>query len=123
MRLPVERDWVLVRGDSAARTVLYAVTSEPVTDPVGWQVRMQVRRDTDAEVWLEKTDTDGITVSVDGGKLVARIVVLPGDTAGWDRSKWVGRYDVEVVSPGGRVTTILRGAFTVEGDVTVIGRG
>lgn len=120
MDLPVERDWVLVRGDTSTRTVVYSTTSEPVTDPALWRVRMQVRRDTDTQVWLEKTDAQGITVTEQGGKLVAAIGVLPGDTAGWGRAQWVGRYDVEVVSPGGVVRTVLRGGFIVEGDVTVV---
>ena len=120
MDLPVERDWVLVRGDTSTRTVVYSTTSEPVTDPALWRVRMQVRRDTDTQVWLEKTDTQGITVTEVDGKLVAAIGVLPADTEGWGRAQWTGRYDLEVVSPGGVVRTVLRGGFIVEGDVTVV---
>ena len=119
-RLPYTHDWTLVRGDTSRHRYLYATTSEPVTDPLGWLVRAQVRRAPDTEVWITKTHEDGITVTTAEGKLDITILLDPTDTRGWERSKWAGVWDLEVVSPTGVVRTIVRGAFIVEPDVTVI---
>lgn len=119
MSLPVESDWTFTRGDTVTRRVVYG-PAEPVTDVAGWLVRAQARPRVDGEVWLTKTHEAGITVVEVDGKLDMTITLDPGDTEGWPRSKWNGVWDLEVVSPTGVVRTIVRGAFVVEGDVTVI---
>jgi len=119
MAYPTVSDWDVIRGDSYERRVRYT-PAEGVTSTDGWGVVMQVRRDTDAEVWLEKAPGDGLVLGVEDGKLVVTISIAPQDTRDWGRARWDGRWDLQFTSPTGRVRTPVGGAFRVFGDVTVV---
>lgn len=112
-------DWTVIRGDSASRRFRYT-PSTPAVSTEGWGVVMQVRRDTDAEVWLEKAPGAGITLEVDDGALVVTVDIDPQDTQGWGRARSQGRWDLQVTHPSGRVHTPVGGRFVVFGDVTVV---
>ncbi|MGS2647082.1 hypothetical protein [Streptosporangium sp. LJ11] len=83
----------------------------------GYSARAQVRpnRGRDTVVLYELT-SDGGGLAIDGpaGHIT---VTIPGE----DSSAWLWTeavYDLEIVSPDGKVTRLLKGAFRVDPEVT-----
>ena len=86
------------------------------TDLTGYTARMQVRASTQATaVLLELTTEDG-RITIDGPVGKITLVITDDDTTGL---AWcTGVYDLEITSPGGETTRLLRGRATVSPEVT-----
>lgn len=84
-------------------------------DLTGYAVRMQVRESiTSPTPLLSLTVGSGITVDAAEGEI--RLAVADDVTAAWT---WrYGVYDLEIESPGGDTTRLLRGEVEVSAEVT-----
>lgn len=84
-------------------------------DLTGYDARMQVRESTTSPVpLLSLTLGDGITVDGPAGEIT--LEVSDDDTSAWLWS--YGLYGLEMESPGGRTTPLLKGEFEVCPEVT-----
>lgn len=124
----VECDIIVAQGADNAYAFRYSTRTSDTTTPVdltGWTARAQLRRTWGGDVWLTLTDTDGITLTLDGWITVAIAHSVTEDPA-WDsRSKVVdgeplarGVWDLELVDPDGGVLRFVQGLVTVSPDVT-----
>ena len=84
-------------------------------DLTGYDVRMQVRESiTSPTPLLTLGLGDGITVDAPEGEIL--LAVSDDDTAAWT---WrYGIYDLEIESPGGDTTRLLKGEVEVSAEVT-----
>lgn len=94
-----------------------ATDDDPPTplDLTGYDVRMQVRESiTSPSPLLSLTIGSGITVDAAEGEI--RLAVADTVTAAW---AWrYGVYDLEIESPGGDTTRLLKGEVEVSAEVT-----
>lgn len=122
--LPANFDIRLYQGDDYPCAFLYAevdeVTQQPlITSADGWSAHSQIRDSIGGDVWLDLTDTAGLTLSVQDGYLVVAMLITSTQTtdALWS-ARTIGVWDLEVVSPSGLTTTIYAGRFYLTPDVT-----
>lgn len=94
-----------------------ATEEQPATplDLTGYDVRMQVRESMASPVPLvDLTLGDGITVDGPAGEILLEI--SDDETAAWS---WrFGLYGLEMESPAGATTALLKGEFEVNAEVT-----
>jgi len=94
-----------------------ATEDDPATpiDLTGYDVRMQVRESITSPTPLLTLELgDGITVDASEGEIL--LTVADDVTAVW---AWrYGVYDLEIESPGGETTRLLRGEVEVSAEVT-----
>lgn len=94
-----ELTWPVVDAAGVAQTL------------VGWSAAMQVRTSADADEVL--VDLAG-RLTISGSSVILSIPGTVSDDWNWHR----GRYDLELSSPGGFVTRVAQGRFTVNPQVT-----
>jgi hypothetical protein len=103
------------QGATFARTLQWLDENEAPIDLTGYTARMHVRKTVkSATTLIELTTANGrITLTPADGKLdlLLTATLTAAITDG-------GVYDVELVSPGGVVTRILEGKFTLSREVT-----
>lgn len=108
--MPVSRgDLEFVAGDDPAWTVLIQYTDGSAADLTGWGSKAQIRRcASDPEVAVE------ISTSIELPDHV--VMTIPHSIT----ETLCGRYewDLQLVSPEGMITTVLRGAVPVTAEVT-----
>lgn len=94
-----------------------ATVDDPATpiNLTGYSVRMQVRESIGSPTPLVSLSIgDGITVDGPDGEILLEI--SDDDTAAWT---WrYGLYDLEIESPSGATTRLLKGEFEVSAEVT-----
>lgn len=115
------------QGDTFERILeLHQNTENGVSlDLTDFSARMQIRDGIEGAVVAELTSADG-SIQVEGEEGRLRLVMLPAATAALAVECDPGMfppvknyvYDLEIISPTGVVTTILRGYFSVIGGVT-----
>ncbi len=114
----------VVRGDTHTLVTQVLRAGVPI-DLTPCQLFFTVKnRLTDADVaaLFQKTLTSGITLSdqlISPGE--CQITIIPADTATLGLTSelpFVAVYDLQLIEPSTRVTTIMRGSFIVYPDVT-----
>ena len=119
-------NFVCEQGSTFSRTV-YIEQPDLAADPTGatfepfnlvvYTARMQVRRTIDASTFLLELTTENGCLVVGSGidQNDIAINVSASVTASVSQS---GVYDIEIESPGGTVSRVLQGTFTVNPEVT-----
>jgi hypothetical protein len=88
-------------------------TGDPL-DLTDWTVKGQVRESFDSPSVLYEWSTEAGNAIVSTGKV--EVVVNPDVSAAWT---WrVGRYDIELTNPAGKVARISQGSVKVSREVT-----
>lgn len=120
-----ERVWNVPQGADTKNALRYGTsTGGVVTYPdltAGWSARCQMRRKPGEPVWVEFLST-----SITGPRIALEpdgffTVILPAaDTTqvAWNSGRSKGVYDVELISPTGRVIRHTSGIVNVSPDVT-----
>jgi hypothetical protein len=108
------------RGDSERYLLTITEDGEALdlTDAELWMTAKRRHRDPDADAVFQKTTGAGITVTDAVGGL-ARVDLVPGDTADLPARRVQLLFDVQVKLPGDRVLTPISGTLIVDPDVTV----
>ncbi len=83
---------------------------------VGYQARMQIKDRVGGAVLVSLTSSMGGGITIDDGGKAIEITITAEQTEAI--ASVGGVYDLELVSPGGVVTTLLAGAVTFETEVT-----
>jgi len=112
---PAEHDLYIVRGDTWQQDFIYESPADTPVDLTGYSARLQVRqaRFSDSTLLALSSDDGDITLDDEGNiQLTATAAV----TALLDFS--TARYDLELTSAGGIVTTLLEGEVRLIKDVT-----
>jgi len=113
---PAEYDLHLVRGDTWTQAFLYESPEDTPVDLTGYTARLQIRanKTSTGDPLLSATSAAGL-ISLDGsGNIVLNVPAAT--TAALDFNQ--ARYDLEITSAGGIVTTLLEGNITLIKDVT-----
>ena len=121
-------DLIVAQGADQSYAVRYSTSDGTTTTPVDltdWSARAQLRRKVGGDIWLDLTDTDGIALTADGLVTVTIDHTTTEDPA-WnaysrvtsDGPQTLGVWDLELISPDGRVTRLVQGTVTVSPDVT-----
>lgn len=106
------------QGATFERLIAYKTGTPPVpVDLTGYTARMQVRATIDApDVLLELSTINARITLPDPAQGQLLLEVSATDTAA---ITWTGGvYDLELTSPAGKVTRLLRGTVTVSPEVT-----
>lgn len=122
-----------IRANPTATTVLgqFAITPHATgvfmtlsatTSRALWDLRTNADQD-----FYRPTDVDGTGVTEFDPDAYGK-QILPGDTQPWytnvglpktlGENAWVGYYDLEMATPGGVVTTLIRGSLSIVADVS-----
>ena len=119
---PTEYDLVITRGETYVRQFLWQTgTPAAPIDLTSYTARMQVRPSwlvpgtTPAAAIISLTETNGIAL----GGTYGTVTVTITDAVTSALAINDGVYDLELVSPAGKVTKLLRGTVTVLPEVTV----
>lgn len=110
-----QHDLYIVRGDTWSQAFIYESPADTPVDLTGYSARLQVRdnRLTNS-IHLSLSSGDGdITLDALGN---IEVTAEPAVTALLDFSK--ARYDLELTSAGGIVTTLIEGNIELIKDVT-----
>lgn len=121
-------DLIVAQGADQSYAVRYSTSDGTTTTPVDltdWSARAQLRRKVGGDIWLDLTDANGIALTADG------IVTVTIDHATTEAPAWnaysrltadgpqaLGVWDLELISPDGRVVRLVQGTVTVSPDVT-----
>jgi hypothetical protein len=90
--------------------------SNALVNLTGFSARMQIRTSIAAASFaLELTNANGRIV-LGGAAGTVQLVLAAADTAALGAGSYV--YDLELVHPSGKVTRLLKGAITVDAEVT-----
>lgn len=101
-----ERVFTLLQGDG-----------ETPYNLTGYTARMQIRRNIDEETSLVDLTTANGRIALGGAAGTITVTMNPATTAALTDD---GVYDLEIVSGGGAVYRVLKGAFRLEREVTRI---
>lgn len=112
---PAEHDLYIVRGDTWQQDFIYESPADTPVDLTGYSARLQVRkaRFSDSTLLALSSDDGDITLDDEGNIQVTATAAV---TALLDFS--TARYDLELTSAGGIVTTLLEGEVRLIKDVT-----
>lgn len=97
----------------------------PVTvsmDLTGWTARMQIKTavGVNPSILDLTTANGGITIDADVAESDVVINIPAATSAGWPAEFVKGVYDLEIVSPTGRVMRLIKGTVAVDPEVTTI---
>lgn len=112
--MSVSNDIAIDAGDTWTSTIIWKDSSGAARPLTGYSARMQLRKapgSTEAAVSL--TESDGITITEADGRL--DILISAARTSALTGGNYV--YAVEVESPVGIVTTLVKGTATVNPEV------
>lgn len=111
-------DMLCEQGATFTRTLTWSGEDGDPVNLTGYTARMQVRKTVaDTDTILELTTENGRIAfgsPLSAGKI--ELTISAADTAALDPIKAV--YDLEMVSPTGKVVRLLQGKFTVSAEVT-----
>lgn len=109
--------WNITIEQGATFDKLITITepSGDVMNLTGFAGRMHIRRDVEtATTMLELTDANG-RIELGGALGTVRLLIAASDTAALTGD---GVYDLELESPGGTVTRLLKGKARLDKEVT-----
>lgn len=111
-------DMTCEQGTTFRQTLRWLDESDTPVDLTGYTAAMQVRASHKAATtWLDLSSTNGdIVIVPEDGELQITVVAI--DTAAL--APGTGVYDLELTSPGGIVTRLIEGKFTVTPEVTKV---
>jgi hypothetical protein len=106
----------LEQGTSLVKSVVWKDSTGTPVPLTGFSARMQVRETIDSdEVLLElSTSNQKIELVPLLGKVTLRFSPLDTSGAYWTK----GRYDLELTSPSGTVTRIIKGKISLSKEIT-----
>lgn len=109
-------DFTIEQGATFQIDLTWKDQSLDPVDITGYTARMQIRASvTDPTVLLELTTEDGLIIlGTTDGKITLFLDAVTTAAITWDR----GVYDLELVSPTGYVTRLLKGNITIDKEVT-----
>lgn len=110
--IPQGADW-----DVAIR---YSEAGNPVDFSSGFTARMQVRTDYDKSIILELNTTDGSIALGNGlaSDTTPNVILHFRSSVTSAMTQYSGIYDLEVTSSGGVVYKFVKGAFSIDREVT-----
>lgn len=111
MTAPTDHPLALYQGDDHTITLEFQQEDETAEDVSTYAYRAQIRRTATHPEALAEADID-MSSAADG---LVVVKFLAADTGGLPTA---GVWDLEETNPDGDVATILRGAVTVEREVT-----
>lgn len=96
----------------------------PITVPLvltGYTARMQIKAAIGQTSLIDLTTANGgISIDVGLTDSVITLLVPAATSASWNDNFVKGVYDLEIVSPSGRVTRLIKGTVAVDPEVTTI---
>ena len=101
------------QGATFRKSMVWKISGSPV-DLTGYSARLQARANRSYDPMISLVDGDGITLAGDTGRIT--IVISANDTSGLHAGKH--KYDLELISPDGDVTRLVKGMFTVSEGMT-----
>jgi hypothetical protein len=103
------------QGADWERVVTARDGSGALIDLTGYSARMHVRKDVDASATLVELSTDNgrITLGGPSGQITLRLPASVTSTI-----QRPGVYDIELTSPNGAITRLLKGEFRLDKEVT-----
>lgn len=111
-----KHDIIIEQGATFRRVITWKDSSGSPINLTGWSAKMQVReRVRDSDVVLECSTANGRIVL---GGSAGTITIVAQDEVTTLLSDMRGVYDLELTSPGGEVTRLLRGSAEIIGEVT-----
>ncbi len=107
---------VIEQGATFNPVLTWKDANDAAIDLADWTARMHIRAEiTDADPLLTLTTEDG-GITLGGAAGTISLLISAADTADLDWES--GVYDLEMVSPSGIVTRLLKGTVTVQAEVT-----
>jgi hypothetical protein len=114
-----EVDLTVEQGTDYAQSFRRRDSAGVIIDLTGFAARMQVRRSVSARTFLLELTTENGGLVIDGPAGQITIAIRDDQTTGarWRR----GRYDLELISPAGRISRFLFGRLELSREVTRVG--
>lgn len=118
MTTPAKLNLTIYQGATFRKRMVWKVkkTGVPV-DLTGCTARMQVREEIESPIVLLSLTTENGGIALGGVDGTVDLYLDDGDTEAiksWQSGKW----DLEVVHPGGDVTRLVQGSISVSREVT-----
>lgn len=109
-------DLVIEKGATFQKTLYYKDKTKVAIDLTGYTARMQIRETPQSSTFVAEltTENGGITITGAAGQ----IDLLLSATATSAISVDSGNYDLELESPGGVVTKLVRGHVSIIEEIT-----
>ena len=106
----------LEQGTSLAKSVVWKDSTGSPVNLTGYSARLQVRENADSDEVLLELSTANQTIEIT--PLLGKITLhfSPVDTSGAFWTK--GKFDLELTSPSGFVTRIIKGKITLSKEIT-----
>ena len=112
---PAQHDLYIVRGDTWRLNLVYESPADTPVDLSGYSSRLQIRANTTTDtVYLSLSSADGDISLNASGEISVTAAAAVTELLDFDRA----RYDLEITSAGGIVTTLLEGNIQLIKDVT-----
>lgn len=109
-------DILIEQGATFQLDLVYKDSAGAPIDVSGYTARMQVRRTYDAPTALLSLTTENNCITLGGA--AGTVVVKAPATATDNLPAKTGVYDLELISPSGDVTRLIRGAVSISPEVT-----
>lgn len=107
-------NFVLEQGADFSRRITYKI-SDVLVDLTGYTARMKIKHRTGAPA-LETLTTENGKIALGGSDGTILLTLTATDTEDLEAAAAV--YDLELVSPGGVVTRLLKGDVLIDAEVT-----
>lgn len=114
---PAQHDLYIVRGDTWTQDFVYESPADTPVDLSGYSARLQIRanRLASSPALLSVSSAGGeITLGGAAGTIDVEVDALVTAALDFDQARW----DLELTSSGGIVTTLIEGNITLIKDVT-----
>lgn len=112
----VVRDIIIEQGSDFERHFRWKGADGLYIDLTGWTARMQVRTSFSAPTAVLNATTENGMISLTAAGDI--LIHVPNATTALLTAPMKGVYDLELVSPGGKVTRFLEGTARVTPEVT-----
>jgi hypothetical protein len=104
------------QGSTFKRTITWTNSKKQPIDLTSYSARMQVRSSADSATVVLELTTSNSRISLTGVTGQINLLVSATTMSSIPEGKYV--YDLELVSGGGEVTTVVEGNFVVKAEVT-----
>lgn len=117
-------DFTVEQGTTMEVPLVWKDSNNAVINLSGYTARMQARQTLASTTMLNEWTTENGGILIDGPTGTITLTATAVQTAAWAWPITAGQsaptavYDLEVVSPAGKVTRLLKGKITLDQEVT-----